>query len=90
MADKTEPYVIRRGSFSWALEEMKRGLIVTRPDSEYAMSMTEMVDIAPEVYSFIATDKEARVVAGSFRPDASDMAAEDWELFSFIETERTK
>ena len=83
MNDKaTEPYVIRRGSFSWALEEMKRGICVMRRGEKRFIVLADCIGVEPNVRTFNVIDIPTRMMLGGFRPDFVDLMADDWMIYN--------
>ena len=76
VADKNE---IQKGSFSWALEELKRGEVIMRASQRYAICLIDDPNLkgVRELVSFSLDTK----LVGNWNCHQDDLFAEDWILY---------
>ena len=78
-----EPYVIRRGSFSWALEELKRGEKVKRAGWTFYLSLLELPN-TNGIKDLRAISIDIKMLA-NWNMHVDDLFAADWIIYTEFE-----
>ena len=76
---KSEKYEVPKGSFGWALEELKRGEIIMRASQRYAIFLQKVPEMngVLELASFSIGTK----LRGNWNCHQDDLFADDWILY---------
>ena len=72
-------YAVKRGEFSWALEQVKRGKKVYRPSWLNCVLGLSMG--SPSSHDYIALFFPKAGLSTPYIPTHADLLADDWELF---------
>ena len=70
-------YSVKRGEFSWALEQVKRGKKVARP--MWANSCLVLSPVTKKSFPYIAICYPLSKMSVPYIPTQADLLADDWE-----------